>query len=213
MKLIVGLGNPGPQYDRTRHNVGFWAVRRVAAALGVSISTTRFKALVGEGRRGSERVLVMLPQSFMNLSGQSVAQAITFYKLLPEDVIVVHDDLDMPTGKVRLRRGGSHGGHNGIRSIIDLCGSAEFARVKIGIGRPVDSRMDSKDYVLAQCGPDDMKALGEQADKASAAVLSIVDDGLDRAMNTFNTDPRPPKPPRSHRPPRPEPEPEPGGDA
>ena len=204
MKLIVGLGNPGPQYERTRHNVGFLAVRKVASALGASISSARFRAFTAEGRRGTERVFLMLPQTYMNLSGQSVAQAVAFYKLVPQDIIVVHDDLDLPAGKLRVRRGGSDGGHNGIRSIIESCGCADFARVKIGIDRPTDNRFEPKAYVLAQCSAEELQLLDEQAEKASAAVLAILDDGLEKAMNVYNTDPKPPRAPRPPKPPRPE---------
>ncbi|WP_323778035.1 aminoacyl-tRNA hydrolase [Leisingera sp.] len=135
MKLFVGLGNPGPKYERNRHNIGFMALDRIAADHGFSPWKVKFQAMICEGSLGGEKVLLLKPQTFMNLSGQSVGEAMRFYKLTPADVVVLHDELDLAPGKARMKQGGGHAGHNGLRSIHSHIG-ADYARVRLGIGHP-----------------------------------------------------------------------------
>ncbi|MFY0310038.1 aminoacyl-tRNA hydrolase [Leisingera sp. D0M16] len=135
MKLFVGLGNPGPKYERNRHNIGFMALDRIASDHGFSPWKSKFQALICEGNLGGEKVLLLKPQTFMNLSGQSVGEAMRFYKLTPADVVVLHDELDLAPGKARMKQGGGHAGHNGLRSIHSHIG-ADYARVRLGIGHP-----------------------------------------------------------------------------
>ncbi|MBY6139572.1 aminoacyl-tRNA hydrolase [Leisingera daeponensis] len=135
MKLFVGLGNPGPKYERNRHNIGFMALDRIAGDHGFSPWKSKFQALICEGNLGGEKVLLLKPQTFMNLSGQSVGEAMRFYKLTPADVVVLHDELDLAPGKARMKQGGGHAGHNGLRSIHSHIG-ADYARVRLGIGHP-----------------------------------------------------------------------------
>ncbi|AHD01998.1 aminoacyl-tRNA hydrolase [Leisingera methylohalidivorans] len=135
MKLFVGLGNPGPKYERNRHNIGFMALDRIAADHGFSPWKAKFQAMICEGSLGGEKVLLLKPQTFMNLSGQSVGEAMRFYKLTPADVVVLHDELDLAPGKARIKQGGGHAGHNGLRSIHSHIG-ADYARVRLGIGHP-----------------------------------------------------------------------------
>ena len=134
MKVIVGLGNPGKKYDNTRHNIGFEALDYIADKEGISINTGKHKALIGTGYMGGEKVLLVKPQTFMNLSGESLRPIMDFYKLEPEDFIIIHDDIDLDVGRLRIRRKGSAGGHNGLKSIISHLGSMDFPRVKIGVG-------------------------------------------------------------------------------
>lgn len=135
MKLFVGLGNPGPKYERNRHNIGFMALDQIASDHGFSPWKSKFQALISEGTLGGEKVLLLKPQTFMNLSGQSVGEAMRFYKLTPADVVVLHDELDLAPGKARMKQGGGHAGHNGLRSIHSHIG-ADYARVRLGIGHP-----------------------------------------------------------------------------
>ena len=146
MKVIVGLGNPGKKYDNTRHNIGFEALDYIADKEGISINTGKHKALIGTGYMGGEKVLLVKPQTFMNLSGESLRPIMDFYKLEPEDFIIIHDDIDLDVGRLRIRRKGSAGGHNGLKSIISHLGSMDFPRVKIGVGEKPKG-YDLADYV------------------------------------------------------------------
>ncbi|HWI40975.1 MAG TPA: aminoacyl-tRNA hydrolase, partial [Verrucomicrobiae bacterium] len=153
MKIIAGLGNPGPTYHGTRHNAGFMVLEQLSRLAGCSIDRKKFSALYGEGSWCGERVVLLQPQTYMNLSGRSVAEALRFYKLGITDLIVVHDELDLPFGQIRLKQGGGHGGHNGLRSIIADTGSAEFLRLRFGIGRP--PRGTTEKYVLSPFGKEE----------------------------------------------------------
>ncbi|MBX2856784.1 MAG: aminoacyl-tRNA hydrolase [Rhodobacteraceae bacterium] len=146
MKLFVGLGNPGSKYERTRHNIGFHAIDAITSAHGFSPARAKFQALLSEGKLGTEKVFALKPQTFMNLSGQSVGEAMRFYKLNPSDVFVFHDELDLPPGKLRVKTGGGHAGHNGLRSCHEHIGP-DYHRVRLGIGHPGDKRLVSG-YVL-----------------------------------------------------------------
>jgi PTH1 family peptidyl-tRNA hydrolase len=183
MKLVVGLGNPGRQYAATRHNVGFMVIDRLAQELNVVVAKKMFNSLVGQGLIGREKIMLAMPQTYMNLSGQAVGALINWHKLAPEDLIVVYDDLDLPAGTLRIRPAGGSGGHKGMQSIIAVLGNENFARVRVGIGRPEVVDMETVDYVLGRLDPKEM----EEALKAAAgAVVSIVSDGLEKAMNLYN---------------------------
>lgn len=187
MHLLVGLGNPGARYARTRHNVGFLVAERAAARAGVSIERKLFGALVGEGALAGQKVMFALPQQFMNVSGQAVASIVGFYKVSASEVVVAHDDMDLPFGRLRVRTGGGHGGHNGIRDLVRVLGP-DFVRVKVGVGRP-PSGWDPADYVLAPWTSEEASRLDELVDQAAAAMESVVRDGVVKTMNLFNATP------------------------
>ncbi len=185
MKLVVGLGNPGSRYERTRHNVGFDVLGRLADRHGVSMRDKRFKAKLGKGHMAGESVILACPQTWMNLSGDSVGPMMGFYKLSRDDVIVVHDDLDLPFGVVRVKQGGGHGGHNGLRDLVKKMGGAEFSRVRVGIGRP-DGPMGSADWVLARWTPDQGRVVPSIVERAADCVEAVLRSGAKQAMNRFN---------------------------
>ncbi len=179
--LVVGLGNPGREYEGTRHNVGFDAVTALAASLGVRLDRARFCALTAEAMVGERRALLMLPQTFMNLSGEAVAQAAKFYKLPPENILVYCDDVSFVPGRIRIRRSGSHGGHNGLRSIIACLGSDCFARVKIGVGQKPEGS-DLVDWVLGKLPEGDMAEIRARRldliDSARLVLAGKIDDAM-----------------------------------
>jgi PTH1 family peptidyl-tRNA hydrolase len=183
--LLVGLGNPGPKYQGTRHNIGFHVVDRLASRAGASPSRAKLGAEIAEGRLGSERVLLCKPMEFMNTSGQAVVRVARFWKIAAAQTVVVHDELDVPFGRLKLAAGGGHGGHNGLRSIIAESGTSDFARVRFGIGRP-PAGWKGADYVLADFTAAERELLPELEDRAAAAVEAIVNSGLSAAMNRFN---------------------------
>ena len=185
LKLIVGLGNPGDEYARTRHNIGFMAVDLLADKNRISLNQSKFKAIIGRGKRGDEDLIVAKPQTYMNRSGESVSSLLFFYKLNPTDCIVICDDLELPTGKIRIREKGGHGGHNGLRSIIEQTGGNEFVRVRIGIGRPKDESQVS-DYVLSHFSKVEKPLIEDAVENASKAVETIIAEGVEAAMNRFN---------------------------
>lgn len=184
--LLVFLGNPGPKYECTRHNAGFMAADALAKKLGVSINRARFKALTAPAEINGEKVLLLKPQTYMNLSGEAVGEAARFYKILPENVIVVSDEVSLPLGKLRVRMKGSAGGHNGLKSIIASLGSDNFPRVRIGVGAPPHPDYDMADWVLSVFRNQDLEDMLSAADKAAEAVITYVTDGPERAMNRFN---------------------------
>jgi len=183
MKLVVGLGNPGRKYASTRHNVGFMVIERLARELNVSVTKKMFNALVGQGLIDKEKIVLAMPQTYMNLSGQAVGPLLNWYKLDPSDLLVIYDDMDLPAGRLRIRPAGGSGGHKGMQSIIAALGTENFARVRIGIGRPETVDMETVDYVLSSPGPGEME---EALQAAAGAVVCIVRDGLEKAMNTYN---------------------------
>lgn len=184
--LIVGLGNPGKEYAFTRHNAGFLTLDYLSDILKVSINRSKFKALVAEGTIGDKRVLLMQPQTYMNNSGEAVIEAVNFYKIKPENVIVIFDDISLPVGKMRIRKSGSAGGHNGIKSIIAHLGTQDFPRVKIGVGEKPHKEMDLADWVLSKFPQDEQKVLFEKFGDASEAVKLMVSGKFEEAMNKFN---------------------------
>lgn len=186
MKVIVGLGNPGKQYEMTRHNVGFWAIDRLAEEWNIPLSQGKFKGLIGEGRVGTEKVILVKPMTYMNLSGECVAPLLNFYKLDPEeDVLVIYDDLDLPCGKVRLRTKGSSGGHNGMKSLIAHLGTEEFKRIKIGIGRPAPG-YKVVDHVLTTFPPEELADVQDAVKHAAEAAKAWTEISFLRVMNQFN---------------------------
>ncbi len=186
MKLIIiGLGNPGKKYERTRHNAGFMAVDEISRLAGIDISQEKHHSLIGKGRIGASEAILAKPQTYMNESGMAVAALLQDAYLEADSLIVLHDELDLPLGTVRIKNGGGHGGHNGLRSIIENIGTADFTRVRIGIGRP-PAGMEGVDYVLRSFAEDERQIAGEAAEKAADAVMAIASDGLTRAMNQFN---------------------------
>ena len=164
--IVVGLGNPGRQYENTRHNCGFDAIDKLAYKHNFDIKKLRFKSLTGECRIGSSKCLVMKPSTFMNLSGQAVVEAMNFYKIPPENVIVIFDDISLDVGKMRIRRKGSDGGHNGMKNIIYLSGSDMFPRIKLGVGKKPHPEYDLKDWVLGKFSAADRKTLENEFDEA-----------------------------------------------
>lgn len=194
MFLVLGLGNPGARYRDTRHNAGFLVVDRVASREGLSCDRKQLGALVEKVRLEAEDVVVAKPQSFMNLSGQVATSLRGFYKVDLEHLVVVHDDVDLPFGDVRVKVGGGHGGHNGLRDIQAKLGQAGFVRVRFGVGRPPEGR-DTADYVLQAFDPNEREQLGELLDRAADAVHRVVADGAVAAMNTFNARPKMPRDP------------------
>ena len=185
MYVIAGLGNPGRQYERTRHNMGFLVADEFAAAHGIDVRRIKHKALVGEGRVAGEKVLVVKPQTYMNLSGESLREVINYYDVPLENLIVIYDDMDLETGTLRIRKKGSSGSHNGMKSVIYQLQSDEFPRIRIGIGSP--SADDWKDYVTGQVTEKEAEVLAGTIVNAAKALECIITDGIDIAMNRFNT--------------------------
>lgn len=185
--LIVGLGNPGKKYELTRHNAGFLFADLLADKLGFSINKIQFKAITGTAEIAGKKCIVMKPQTFMNLSGEAVKQAAAFYKIPPENIIVVFDDISLPCGKLRIRRKGSDGGHNGIKSIIYLLNSDKFPRIKLGVGEKPHPDYDLADWVLSSFKKDELSALHDAAENACKAVELMVSGDIDRAMSSFNS--------------------------
>ena len=184
--LVVGLGNPGSKYDNTRHNAGFRALEGWCARSGRRIDRMKFKALVGEAALGGSRVLLMKPQTFMNLSGEAVRPAADFYKIPPEHIIVISDDTALDVGKLRIRKGGSAGGHNGLKSIIQHLGTDQFPRIRVGVGKKPHPDYDLADWVLGKFQGEDRKAIAAAVERCADAVECYIKEGPDRAMNKFN---------------------------
>ena len=184
--LIVFLGNPGPRYEMTRHNAGFMAADAMAKEKNVNINKARFKALTATCDIGGESVLLMKPQTFMNLSGDAAAQAAKFYKIPPERVIVVSDEISLPIGKLRIRTKGSAGGHNGLKDIIAKLGTDAFPRIRIGVGAPPHPDYDMADWVLSSFKNQDAEDMLAAAERAAQAAQCYITQGADRAMNRFN---------------------------
>ena len=188
MKLLVGLGNPGSKYANNRHNIGFMALDRIADDHGFAPWRSKFQGQLSEGRLGSGKVVLLKPETFMNNSGQSVGEAMRFFKLAPEDIIVLHDEIDLAPGKVRYKTGGGHAGHNGLRSIMQHVGTTDFVRLRIGVGKPPPSQA-GRDYVLRRPGKVEAEALAQSLEAAADAVELFIAEGIDVAMNQVNRRP------------------------
>ena len=186
MLIIAGLGNPGKEYENTRHNAGFMVMDALAEKIGADISEKKHKALCGKGVIGGEKVILMKPQTYMNLSGESVGEAARFYKIPPEHVLVISDDIDLPAGRLRIRPGGSAGGHNGLKNIIQHLGSDKFPRIKVGVGSPKQAGFEVVDWVIGKPMGEDQKVLTDALDRVVTAVPVLISQGVDRAMNRFN---------------------------
>ncbi len=188
LELLVGLGNPGPQYERTRHNIGFEAVDHLARRWGISLSEhKRFQGLFGEGQVAGQRVRLLKPLTYMNLSGQSVRAVLDWYKLSPSSVLVLYDDLDLPVGRIRLRPSGSAGGQKGMKSIIEHLRTQEVPRLRYGIGRPTpDDSRDTASYVLGSFRPEERQLLLQVMPLSQEAIELILRSGLEKAMSLYN---------------------------
>ena len=184
--LVVGLGNPGPQYENTRHNVGFLAVDEIAERARKPVQRLKFQALTNQIEYGGVKLLLMKPVTYMNLSGEAVGAAARFYKLPPERVLVISDDVSLPVGKLRIRKSGSAGGHNGLKSIIQHLGSDQFPRVKIGVGEKPHPDYDLADWVLGKFQGEDQKTIAQAVARAADAVETILSKGIPEAMNRYN---------------------------
>lgn len=185
--LAVFLGNPGPKYEWTRHNAGFLACDALAKKLGVNVNRARFKALTATCDIDGESVMLMKPQTYMNNSGEAAAEAARFYKIPPEHVIVVSDEVSLPVGRLRIRQKGSAGGHNGLKSIIAQLGSDQFPRIRLGVGAPPHPDYDMADWVLSVFRDQDAADIADAAKRAAEAVECYITEGPERAMNRFNT--------------------------
>ena len=190
MKLIVGLGNPGTQYANNRHNIGFMCLNHFAKAHSIKFDKKQGLARIGIGEVAGNKVILAKPQTYMNASGESVSRLINKYKVSLDDLIVIHDDIDLPVGKIRIRRGSSSAGHKGINSIIANLGSQDFTRLRIGIGRPVsddyEKEADVIDFVLNNFTPEEKQIIATVIPKATAALCYLLTEGLTVAMNRYN---------------------------
>ncbi|MDO4267209.1 MAG: aminoacyl-tRNA hydrolase [Eubacteriales bacterium] len=185
MYVIAGLGNPTREYDKTRHNVGFSVIDVLADKYGIDVSERKHRALCGRGVIGGQKVILLKPQTFMNLSGESIRAAMDYYKTAPEELIVIYDDISLEPGQLRIRLKGSAGGHNGIKNIIAHLGSQEFPRIKVGVGAK-PPRMDLADYVLSRFGAGEQKLMDEAFREAADAAVMMMTEGAERAMNHYN---------------------------
>lgn len=185
--IIVGLGNPGLQYEKTRHNAGFMALDALAAKHAIRPDRLKWRALTGEGEIDGHRVLLIKPQTYMNNSGQAVTEAMRFYKMPPERVIVLFDDISLPPGTIRVRRTGSDGGQKGMRDIIELSGSQDFPRIKIGIGAKPHPETDLADWVLSKFSPDEKKLLDESIVRLVDVISFMLSGDMEKAMGMVNS--------------------------
>lgn len=185
MYIIIGLGNPTREYQATRHNIGFDVITRISDEYNIPLDFKKHKAICGRGFIEGEKVVIAQPQTYMNLSGESVRELVDFYKVTPQEVIVIYDDISLDVGQLRLRSKGSAGGHNGIKSIISHLGTQDFPRVKVGVGdKPAG--WDLADYVLSRFKEDEQLIIRDAIGKSSEAVKSIIKDGMESAMNIYN---------------------------
>lgn len=186
MYIIAGLGNPGKKYVNSRHNIGFDALDAVAAKYNIDVKKVKFNGIYGEGIIGGEKVVLVKPQTFMNLSGECIRDFKNWYKVENDQIIIIYDDISLPLGKMRIRPKGSAGGHNGIKSIIYQTGSEVFPRIKIGVGSPENPDFDLADYVLGHFSKGEIEVLVPVAVKAAEAVAEIIKNGTEKAMSVYN---------------------------
>lgn len=185
MYIIAGLGNPGDKYDNTRHNAGFMTIDKLADKYGIEIGERAHKALIGKGLIEGQRVILAKPQTYMNVSGESIRALVDYYKIEPEELIIIFDDISLEPGQLRIRKKGSAGGHNGIKSIIAHLGTQEFTRIKVGVGEK-PPKMDLADYVLGHFLREEQDTMEEAFENGAKAAVSIVTEGTDAAMNQYN---------------------------
>ena len=185
--IIAGLGNPGKKYEKTRHNAGFMALDLLAKKEGFAFKKAKFQSLIADEVIGGKRCLIMKPQTMMNLSGEAIIEAANYYNIPDENIIIIYDDVSLDVGKIRVRRKGSAGGHNGIKSIISCLGSENFPRVKIGVGKKPTADYDMVKWVLGEISPDKQAEFYDKLINAVGATEEIISDGVDKAMNDFNS--------------------------
>ena len=186
MIIIAGLGNPGDEYERTRHNTGFEVIDELVKEYGIVLDFAKHKAICGKGIIEGEKVMLMKPQTYMNASGEAIADAVNFYKLYPNDeLIVIYDDIDLPVGKIRVRESGSAGGHNGMKDIIEKLGTGEFVRVRVGVGAKPEE-WDLADWVLSRFPDEEKTVMKEARKRAAGAVAAILSEGAEYAMSRYN---------------------------
>ncbi|MGA8942992.1 MAG: aminoacyl-tRNA hydrolase [Thermoactinomyces sp.] len=185
MKLVVGLGNPGIKYAKTRHNIGFWVIDRLSEKWGIPVNREKWRGVTGEGFVHGEKVVLLKPMTYMNLSGESVRAAVDWLKIDLDDLCVIYDDLDLPPGQIRLRLKGSSGGHNGMKSIIRHLGTDQFKRIKLGIGHPAGKR-PVIDHVLSSFSKEELEQITDAVDRAKDAVDKWVETNFSQAMNQYN---------------------------
>ena len=185
MKIIAGLGNPTREYEGTRHNMGFSAIYQIADRYNIKMNIARHKALIGTGIIAGEKVMLVMPQTYMNLSGEAIGEILRFYKLSPADLIILYDDIDLDVGKLRIRAKGSAGGHNGIKSIIAHIGTETFDRVRIGVGHKPEG-WDLADHVLSRFSKEELPVVRDSVSRAADAIEVIISSGIEAAMNKFN---------------------------
>lgn len=185
MKLIAGLGNPGRSYARHRHNIGFLVLDALAGRHGIAIRRRSFGSLIGNGVIGDEAALLAKPQTFMNLSGDSIAPLLGYYRLSPENLVVVHDDIDLNFGQLKITRGAGHGGHNGVSSVIEALGDKDFFRVRVGVGRPPEGT-DGADYVLSPFEDAEIGEVGKMIERSADAIEMLIEEGLEAAQQKYH---------------------------
>jgi peptidyl-tRNA hydrolase, PTH1 family len=185
LKLIVGLGNPGKQYEHTRHNIGFEVIDELSRQFSIPLDQSKFKGLYGIGFHKGEKILLLKPLTYMNLSGESIRAVMDYYQIDVEDLVVIYDDLDLPVGKIRLRQKGSPGGHNGIKSTVAHLGTQQFNRIRIGIDRP-EKGMSVPDYVLGRFRKDELATQGDAVKKSASACEAWLEKSFLEVMNEFN---------------------------
>lgn len=184
--MVIGLGNPGKEYEKTRHNIGFMALDFIAKKNSAEFDCKKFKSLITSIRCENKKILLVKPQTYMNLSGEAVAEVSKFFKVTPEKIILIFDDVSLACGKIRIRKKGSHGGHNGVRNIIDLCGTDKFPRIKIGVGGKPNEHWELADWVLSKFSLEDMSVLEKSMEKIYESLRCIITENIDSAMNKFN---------------------------
>ena len=185
MYLIVGLGNPEEEYNHTRHNMGFHVINQLAKKYDISMNRKKFEGIYGDGKIEEEKVILLKPQTYMNASGKSIIQFMHFYKLQPENVIVIYDNMNKEKGKIKIRKKGGPGSHNGMKSVIHEIQSQEVPRIRVGIGRP-EEQNQMIEYVIGEIAPEEEEKLEEGVEKAKEAIGAILEVGIDKAMNQYN---------------------------
>lgn len=185
MYLIIGLGNPEEEYARTRHNMGFDTINKISEKYNIKVNKSKFNALYGTGDIEGEKVILLKPQTYMNLSGTAIRDFMNFYKLSPENIIVIFDDLDIEPGIIKIRKKGGPGTHNGMKSVVNEIKSEDFCRIRIGIGNP-EYKNDLLNYILTRIPDDEYKILEKATDNATSAIAEILKNGIDSAMNKYN---------------------------
>lgn len=189
MFVIAGLGNPGKKYENTRHNMGFLVIDRLAEKNNINVNKIKHKALVGDGFISGRKSLLVKPQTYMNLSGEALSEVVNYYDVELENLIVIYDDFDLEAGAIRIRKKGSAGSHNGMKSVISLLKSQDFPRIRIGIGK--SGGLDWKDFVIGRVGSSEKSVIEDAVDRAADAVMCILEKGIDKAMNEYNVRTKP----------------------